>query len=110
MPSGADAYLLKSVIHDWADDDAVRILRACRSAMGPGARLLVVEQVMPDRREVSPAHQSLSRSDLTMLVAHAAGERTEAEHRRLLAAAGLRVRRVVPADVTFSVIEAQAPA
>ena len=74
--------------------------------MADGSRLLLVEQVLPDRREVSPTHQSLSRSDLTMLVALAAHERTDAEFRALLDAAGFEVTRTVAAGPTFSVIEA----
>jgi hypothetical protein len=106
VPGGADAYILKSVIHDWDDERCRRILENCCRAMAEGARLLLVEQVLPERLEVSPAHQSLARSDLTMLVAHAARERSEADLRRLLNAAGLTVARVVPAGPTFSVIEA----
>ena len=43
MPEGADAYVLKKVLHDWSDEDAVRILTNCRRAMAPGGRVLVVE-------------------------------------------------------------------
>jgi hypothetical protein len=74
--------------------------------MAPAARLVLVEQVLPDRFEPSPTHRSLARSDLNMLVALAAQERTKAQFRALLAQAGFRVTRVVPCAVTFSVIEA----
>jgi ubiquinone/menaquinone biosynthesis C-methylase UbiE len=106
VPGGADAYVLKSVIHDWNDEKSGLILENCRRAMARTGRLLLIEQVMPDRLEIDPAHQSLMRSDLTMLVAHAAKERTEAEFHRLLETAGLRVNRVVRTHSTFSVIEA----
>ncbi|MEZ0335692.1 MAG: methyltransferase, partial [Gemmatimonadales bacterium] len=43
----ADAYLMKKVLHDWSDDDAVRILVNCRRAMAPGGRVLVAETVVP---------------------------------------------------------------
>lgn len=107
VPGGADAYVLKSVLHDWDDADAARILATCRRALSGDARVLVVEQVLPDRREATAVHRSLSRSDLTMLVAHAGGERTESAFRRLLGAAGLEVVRIVPAGPTFAVIEAR---
>jgi hypothetical protein len=105
VPVGADAYLVKSVLHDWDDADAARILAAVRRALTGAARLFVVEQVLPDRRTPTDVHRSLSRSDLTMLVALAGRERTESEFRALLAAAGFDVVRVVPAGPTFSVIE-----
>lgn len=106
VPAGGDAYVIKSVVHDWDDHDASRLLATCRRAIGKDARLVLVEQVMPDKFESSPTHRSLARSDLTMLVALAAQERTEAQFRTLLADAGFRATRIVPCAVTFSVIEA----
>ena len=106
VPSGADAYILKSIIHDWDDEKSKVILENCRRAMAEGGRLLLVERVIPDRLEISAAHQGVVRSDLTMLVAHAAQERTEAEFRDLLSSARFRVTRILPAGMTFSVIEA----
>ena len=93
VPAGADAYLLSRVLHDWADDDARRVLATCRSAMGPGSRLLVVEALLPERTRDQPA---VIRMDLHMLVLLGARERTEAQYRRLLAETGFRVERVVP--------------
>jgi hypothetical protein len=106
LPRGADAYVLKSVIHDWDDAHGVQILARCREAMAAGARLLLAERIMPDRLDASPDHQALARTDLNMLIAHAAQERTEAAFRQLLNAAGFRVTRIVPAEATFCVIEA----
>jgi SAM-dependent methyltransferase len=106
VPSGADAYLLKSVIHDWDDERSRKILQSCRRAMSAEARLLLVEQVLPERLEVSSTHQYMARSDLTMLVAHAACERAEAEFRNLLRSAGLSIARIVPTSSHLSVIEA----
>ncbi|WP_141576459.1 methyltransferase [Actinomadura sp. WMMA1423] len=87
VPEGADAYVLKSVLHDWPDDKAAAILRSCRAAMGPDARVLVLEQVMPEM--VAPGSAGIVRNDLNMLVATGGRERTEAEFRELLDAAGL---------------------
>jgi O-methyltransferase involved in polyketide biosynthesis len=105
VPAGADAYLLSRVLHDWADDEARRVLATCRSAMGPGSRLLVVEALLPERARDQPA---VIRMDLHMLVLLGAREHTEAQYRRLLAETGFRVERVVPtASVAgLSVIEA----
>jgi methylase of polypeptide subunit release factors len=107
VPAGADAYVLKSVLHDWDDAPARTILDACRAATGTGARLVIVERVMPERMRATPEHQNLARTDLTMLVALAAKERTEAEFRDLLAAAGFELTRTLPAGLGFSVLEAR---
>ena len=106
VPGGADAYVLKSVIHDWNDDRSRLILENCRHAMVEDGRLLLVEEVLPDRLEFSAAHQAVVRSDLNVLVALGGKERTEAEFRDLLNSAGLRVTRILPAGATFSIIEA----
>jgi ubiquinone/menaquinone biosynthesis C-methylase UbiE len=105
VPAAADAYLLSRVIHDWDDADAVRILRTCRAAMPSGARLLLVEAVLPERAVDQPA---AIRMDLHMLVLFGARERTEAQYCRLLAEAGLEFRRAVPtrSPAGLSVIEA----
>jgi hypothetical protein len=106
LPPGADAYVLKSVLHDWDEKDALRILSTCRHAMGERARLLVVERLLPERIRPTPAARAVARSDLTMLVARAACERTAGEYRELLARAGFRVVSIVPAGQGFSLIEA----
>jgi orsellinic acid C2-O-methyltransferase len=103
LPAGADAYLLKSVIHDWDDQQSIAILRVCRRAMGPASRLLLVERLLS---EGGPAEPDVVMSDLTMLTMTTGRERTEGEYRRLLEQAGLRLRRVVDTGSTPSVLEA----
>jgi O-methyltransferase domain/Dimerisation domain len=103
VPAGADAYLLKDVLHDWEDEPAVAILRACRSATGPAARLLVVERVIPPG--ASPAPGKLT--DVVMLVLTGGRERTEAEYRTLLEAGGFALARVVPTGSPMSILEAR---
>ena len=105
LPAGADAYLLSRVLHDWDDDDAARILTACRRAMTATSRLLVVEAVLPERARDAPA---AIRMDLHMLLLFGALERTEAEFRQLLGGAGLEVAQVVPtgSPAGLSIIEA----
>jgi hypothetical protein len=102
VPAGGDVYLLKSVIHDWDDEKSRTILERCRAALGPGARLLVLEWIMPDR--AGPADVGIAGTDLNMMVMAGGQERTEAEYRALLASAGLRVTRVIPTGA-MSVIE-----
>jgi orsellinic acid C2-O-methyltransferase len=112
VPGGHDAYLTKSVIHDWDDDRAGRILRNIRAAMGPDGTLLVVEPVMPDAPSSSPDVLMMVMSDLNMLVCTGGKERTEDEFRTLLADAGFDVRAIspVPGPTNYSVIEAVATA
>lgn len=105
IPQGADAYVLKSVIHDWNDDKSREILTTCRNAMSDDARLLLVERVMPQRLDVSASHQSAARSDLNMLVALGAQERTEIEFRNLLHSVGFELTHIFPAGMV-SVLEA----
>jgi hypothetical protein len=103
VPPGGDLYLLKRVIHDWDDGRASAILRSCRTAMGPGSRMLVIEHVLPPGNE--PSWSKLL--DLQMLVMTPGGrERDEAGFRALLASAGLRLERVLTAGPTADLIEA----
>lgn len=105
VPPGGDAYVLKSILHDWEDDEATGILRRCREAMAPGAALLVVEFELGE-----PNRQPLAKfADLTMLVGTGGRERSLGEYGALLEAAGFRVAGVAPSAAGPSVIEA-APA
>ena len=89
IPSGADAHVLKSVLHGYADEQAAAILRRCRDALPAGGRLLLVESVLPeviDRPDADLEHRLMS--DLNMLVATGGRERTETEWKGLLREAG----------------------
>jgi hypothetical protein len=105
VPGGGDAYLLKSILHNWNDERSTVILRHCRRAMPKHAKLLVVERIMPARMEPLPDHRALAWSDLNMLVLLEGRERTEAEFRALLASSGFKAARILPAALGFSVIE-----
>jgi orsellinic acid C2-O-methyltransferase len=89
VPRRGDVYVMKSVLHDWDDEHAVRLLRRCRAAMEPRARLLIVERLMPDRLVSKAEHRDVVRSDLNMLVGLAGRERNLAEYEALLHSAGL---------------------
>ncbi len=105
---GYDAYLLKYILHDWADEPALKLLTRVRAAADPGATLVVLEQVVPDSLAAEFDHRAVIRGDLTMMTV-GGKERTGEEYRRLLADAGFRLTRIVPTASSFSVIEA-APA
>jgi SAM-dependent methyltransferase len=100
VPSSGDAYLLRHVIHDWEDGEAIAILKNCRDAMQPGGRVLVVETVIPAGNE--PCFGKWL--DLMMLVV-GGRERTREQYGDLFSAAGLRLTRVVPTAHEVSVIE-----
>lgn len=104
VPTGADVYLLKSVLHDWDDEDCLRILRRCRTAMQPGTILLIVERIL------AGPNQGLDTklSDLNMLVMPGGRERSAAEYEALLDATDLTLARVHATSTTFSVIESVA--
>jgi orsellinic acid C2-O-methyltransferase len=106
IPGGADAYLLKSIIHDWNDERSKVILRNCHRAMHAQAKLLLIERIVPTWLETSAAHRAIARSDLNMLVALGSKERTEIEYRALLDATHFQVDAVKSAGPTFSIIEA----
>jgi O-methyltransferase domain/Dimerisation domain len=106
VPPGADAYILSRVLHDWDDERSLAILRNCRRAMTPASKLLLVERVIPARVEHSAAMRVLVVSDLHMMVMNGGRERTEAQYRALLAAAGLTLTRVIDTGGAMSVIEA----
>ncbi len=91
VPEDADLYILKSVLHDWSDHQATKILDNCRRAMTPSARLLVIDRIGPDQIEPSPEHQDFFRSDLHMMVALGGKERTRSEFEGLLARSGFKV-------------------
>jgi hypothetical protein len=96
VPEGADAYLVKHVIHDWNDEQATRILRNVRHAMKPAARLLVAEGVYPPRIDSSLASRGAAANDVNMLVATGGRQRSEDEFRALYDAAGFTLTKLVP--------------
>lgn len=106
VPAGADAYLLKSVLHDWDDARCAIILRNCRRAMAATGRLLLIERIVPARFEACTHHRNIARSDLTMLIGHEGRERSEAELNILLYSCGFALTRVIPTALGFSIVEA----
>jgi orsellinic acid C2-O-methyltransferase len=107
VPEGADAYMMKSVIHDWDDEKCITILSNCRRAMKADGTVLIVEPVVPETVKPSFALLGVMMSDLNMLVNTGGKERTNEEFASLLRAADLEpgaVRRV-PKPSTLSVIE-----
>ena len=101
VPSGADAYIMKHIIHDWPDDRCVPLLKSCRKAVNSGGRLLVVDCVIQPGNDFSPGKFL----DLQMLIFPGGCERTEEQFRELFAAAGWRLNRIIPTAAPDSIVE-----
>jgi C-methyltransferase len=103
-PEGADAVIMKHILHDWNDEDAIRILRNCRRVLPECGRLLVVEAIVPP-----PGARGFAKLlDLEMLVVSPRGrERTEREFAELFAKGGFRLTRVVPTMSPAAIVEGE---
>ena len=101
VPAGADAYIMKHIIHDWPDDKCVKILKACRRSVNPGGKLLVVDNVIQPGNDFSPGKFL----DLQMLIFPSGCERTEKQFRRLFAEAGWQLTRIIPTAAADSIVE-----
>jgi len=102
VPPGGDVYLLKTVIHDWDEPNAVKILKNCRRAMTEHSKLLLVEAVIPPGN--TPYFGKLL--DLEMLTTSGGRERTEVEYRTLFDAAGFKLTKVFATASPWKIIEA----
>jgi O-methyltransferase domain/Dimerisation domain len=104
VPAGADAYLMKYIMHDWDDERCVRILTNCREALPAAGRVLVVDHI------VAPGNRFDwgKLLDINMMVMLGSRERTKDEFRQLFCRAGLRLKRVVRTGTSLSILEALA--
>jgi hypothetical protein len=107
VPTGAEAIIMKSIIHDWNDESCRRILRNCRRVLAAGAHLMLIDKVIPEKLEPSGGDLFVCLDDLNMLRGAGGCERTPTEFRALLAKGGFSMRRVVPTG-RYSVIEGAA--
>jgi hypothetical protein len=103
IPSGADAYLLKHILHDWSDEDCLRILKNIYAVTEPGTKLLIVDAVIGAGNE----HEFAKILDIQMLIFLHGKERTESEWKELLSVAGFRLTDLVPTPSFVHVIEAE---
>lgn len=101
VPTGGDAYIMKHIIHDWNDEQCITLFQNCRKAMAEGGKVLVVEMIVPEGNEPSPAKFL----DLQMLQYLPGCERTENEYKELFDKAGLKLTKIIPTMSPFSIIE-----
>ena len=100
-PKGADAYILRHIIHDWDEEKCLTILRNCHRAMRSASKLLVIESVIHSGNE--PFLGKFL--DLHMLLIPGGKERTENEYRTLFERAGFELTRIVPTGTEVSIVE-----
>ncbi|MEV0221765.1 methyltransferase [Streptomyces sp. NPDC050704] len=98
----ADVYVLSYILHDWDDASCGKLLGSIARAANPGARLVVIEAVLP----AGDAPHLAKMIDLTMLAMLTGRERTADEYETLLGDAGFTLDRILPTPSPFSVIEA----
>ncbi|WP_114954141.1 methyltransferase [Sphingosinicella terrae] len=104
VPVGGDLYLLKLVLHAWADDQAAEILASIRRAILPGGRLAIFETVLPKRVQPHPGYLM----DLNMLVMTGGRERRASDFRNLLEQTGFALDKITPTPTSLSIVEAVA--
>jgi hypothetical protein len=101
LPS-CDGYLMMEVIHDWGDEDAIAILTAIRQAAPSHAKLLLIEQIVPN----DPGPHWTKTLDMHMLVLFGGQQRTRQEYEALLAQAGFSLAREIDTGAGIAILEA----
>jgi hypothetical protein len=101
IPAGADAYLMRHIIHDWTDEQAVKILRNCRKVVPANGKVLLVEFTVPPPNQASLGKDA----DMMMLTFPGGMERTVDEYRALFEQSGFRLAKVTPTKSAVAVVE-----
>jgi hypothetical protein len=102
VPAGADLYMMKYILHDWSDENVIRILTSCAVAMKTGSKLLVIDSVIPEDNE--PNIGKLM--DVNMLVVTGGRERTAVEFDYLFKETGFLINRIIELhELDFNLIE-----
>jgi len=101
IPSGADTYLFRHIIHDWNDEQSVQILNNCRRVIPEDGRLLIIEAVLP----IGNGPSVTKEIDMLMMALPGGIERTEEEYRLLFKQGGFQLSSITPTTSLISVIE-----
>jgi hypothetical protein len=102
VPEGGNLYILKNILHDWDDENNIKILKNIGKAMLPGSKLLIIECIITDDNEYSYGKML----DILMLIGTQDGrERTLGEFRNIIQKSGFELSRVIPTISPFSLIE-----
>jgi O-methyltransferase domain len=100
VPGGADAYTMRRVIHDWADQESIAILSNIRKAMKPESQVVLIEDIIPETPELTIAKWM----DLHMMAVAGGRERTALEYQELYAKSGFDLERIIPTPAGSSLI------
>jgi predicted O-methyltransferase YrrM/predicted transcriptional regulator len=98
----ADVYVLSAVLQDWNNASSLRILQNIAKAAPAGARLVIIDMVVPQGDAPHPTKML----DITMLGMLGGRQRSESEWRQLLADGGFTLQRVVTGSGSYSALEA----
>jgi SAM-dependent methyltransferase len=101
VPAGADAYLMRHIIHDWTDEQSIKILSNCRKVIPPQGRVLLVEFNVPGANQAALGKDA----DILMMAFPGGMERTEAEYKTLFEQSGFRLSKVTTTKSAVSVFE-----
>jgi hypothetical protein len=104
IPAGGDTYVLKRLLFDFSDDDAMRILGNCRKVLGRDAHLLIIEALSGRPNEEDLAHFM----DLLFLVMLGGRVRSEEEYAALFERTGLRLEKTTPTAADVTILQARA--
>lgn len=104
VPAGADAYLLKHVVHDWPEPQALEMLRNVRKSVSPDSRILLMEFVLDG--DLNEPHSG-KLVDLWLLLLVGGRERTAQQYRELFAEAGFELTGITPTSSALSIVEAR---
>ncbi|MBB5160012.1 acetylserotonin O-methyltransferase [Saccharopolyspora phatthalungensis] len=107
VPGGGDIYLLSRVLHDWNDEDCVRVLETCRRACHPNATLLVLERLLSDKVGDAPEDSLAAPWDMQMLAITGGRERSKSEYETLLMRGGFVLDEVRPLPVDLNLLVAK---
>jgi hypothetical protein len=103
VPKGADAYIMKYIIHDWSDDNARIILQHCRESIAPDGKLLVVDKVISLKSGLNDEIMG----DIEMMILGEGRERTESEFQELFTSTGFKLTKIIPTDLPLFIIEGE---
>lgn len=104
IPAGYDAYFMKSILHDWDDENSIKILKNCRKAVRNDSTLLIVENVIRDDMNKPDLSKML---DINVLALMGGKVRTREECALILKEAGFELKRVIPTESPFTILEAK---
>lgn len=103
-PANADVYILRQIMHDWSDEDCIRILENVKAAMHAGSRLLVIDTVILGQND--PLFPFKTDCDIDMMVWTGGRERSRAEFAKILSQAGFKLLRIFEMQSLKSIVEA----